>query len=485
MFGSITLIARMSTPCHPPGSYREVIRIAWPLVVSMGSFTLMQFVDRMFLAWYSPVSIQAALPAGILSFTFVCTFMAMSGYANTFVAQYHGAGDPVGCSRATAQAVWLSFLVWPLLVVLIPLGWWFLEISAHEPEVMAEEKIYFTILTLGGVLVPLGAAISSFFTGRGETRTNMIATIAGNVVNLVLDYMLIFGKWGAPEMGIKGAAIATLIAGLTAPAILFSIYFSRKYHAIYHTRSNLGLRWPLMMRLVRFGLPSGFNLLIEVSAFSLFILISGRLGELALAVSNMALSINTLAFLPLIGLGIAAGTLVGQYQGKGDHETAARAARRSVHVGVVYVSVIGLSYILFPRAYFYAFTMRAEAGFSVDELMVTGRWLLVIMAFWGLFDAVNLILAGALKGAGDTRFVLIYSTIIAWGIWVPGVMAIVFVFNGGLLGTWSWALLFVILLAIGYEVRFRGGKWKTIEVIESKPPPPAGRTGAEALAVGE
>lgn len=468
---------------EPPGSYREVLRIAWPLVVSMGSFTLMQFVDRMFLAWYSPVSIQAALPAGILSFTFVCTFMAMCGYANTFVAQYHGAEDPVGCSRATMQAVWLSFMIWPLLIVSIPLGWFFLELSRHAPEVLAEEKIYFTWLTAGGVLVPLGAAISSFFTGRGETRTNMIASMAGNVVNLVLDYMLIFGMWGAPEMGIRGAAIATLAGGLVAPAILFTLYFSRRYNVVYRTREHLRIEWKLMMRLVRFGLPSGLNLLIEISSFSLFILISGRIGELALAVSNMALSINTLAFLPMVGLGIAAATLVGQYQGRGDSATAALAARRSVTVGLVYVIAIGLTYVLFPRLYFSFFTMRAESGYTIDELMVSGRWMLIIMAFWGIFDAVNIILAGALKGAGDTRFVLIYSTLLSWGFWVPGVLIIVLVLKLGLLTMWLHAVLFVVVLAAGYEIRFRRGRWKSIQVIESPPPPSASRTGAEALAI--
>ncbi len=470
---------------HEPGSYREVIRIAWPLVVSMGSFTLMQFIDRMFLAWYSPVSIQAAMPAGILSFTFVCTFFALCGYANTFVAQYHGADDPEGCSRSTAQAVWLAFLSWPLLVMLIPLGLWFLEISDHAPAVLAEEKLYFTILTAGGVTVPLGAAISSFFTGRGETRTNMVATIAGNVVNLVLDYALIFGKWGFPEMGIKGAAIATLIAGLVTPAILFTLYFSRRYDAIYRTRSHLRIQWKLMVRMVRFGLPSGLNLLSEIGSFSLFILIAGKLGELSLAVSNIALSINTLAFLPLIGLNIAAATLVGQYQGRGDHATAAKAAFRSVIVGVGYVSAIGLTYILFPAFYFSLFTFRADGGFRLDDLMTTGRWLLVIMAFWGLMDAVNVILAGALKGAGDTRFVLIYSTLVSWFLWVPGVMVIVLLLGLGLLSMWFWASVFVAVLATGYVIRFRGGKWKTIEVIESPPPPPAGRIGAEGLAVGD
>ncbi|HMO52652.1 MAG TPA: MATE family efflux transporter, partial [Kiritimatiellia bacterium] len=459
--------------------------IAWPLVVSMGSFTLMQFVDRMFLAWHSPVSIQAALPAGILSFTFICTFMALCGYANTFVAQYHGAEDPEGCSRSTAQAVWLAFLTWPILLATIPLGLWLLTISGHEPPVLAEERIYFTILTAGGVVVPLGAAISSFFTGRGETRTNMLATIAGNVVNGVLDYVLIFGKAGFPAMGIRGAAIATLIAGLVTPGILFAIYFSRRYHRVYQTRKHLGIEWRLMARLVRFGLPSGINMLMEIAAFSLFILITGRLGPLSLAISNMALSINSLAFLPLIGLGIAAATLVGQYQGRGDSETAARAARRSVMVGVYYVGTIGLTYFLFPTLYFSAFTARASEGFALEELLGTGRQLLMLMAIWGLADAVNVILAGALKGAGDTRFVLIYSSLLSWGMMVPGVLVLVLVLGGGLLGMWTWALLYVTLLAIGYAIRFRGGRWKTIAVIESPPPPPAARPGAEALAVGD
>ncbi len=476
------MISGPSSSRYAPGGFREVIHIAWPLVVSMGSFTLMQFVDRMFLAWHSPISIQAALPAGILSFTFICTFMALCGYANTFVAQYHGAGDPEGCSRSTAQAVWLSILTCPILLAAIPLGLWLLTISGHEPDVLAEERIYFIILTAAGFVVPLNAAVSSFFTGRGETRTNMLATMAGNMINIILDYMLIFGKWGAPEMGIKGAAIATVIAGFVTPGILFTLYFSRRYHAVYRTRQHLRIEWKLMARLIRFGLPSGFNMLVEIASFALFILITGRLGTLSLAVSNMALSINSVAFLPLIGLSIASATLVGQYQGRGDSETAAKAAKRSVLVGVGYVSIIGLTFILFPRLYFSAFTMRADSGFSLDELLVTGRWLLVLMAIWGVMDAGNVIFAGALKGAGDTRFVLLYSSLLAWGVMVPGVLLIVLVFGGGLLSMWTWALLYVSALATGYYLRFRGGKWKSIQVIESPAPPPAARPGAEALA---
>ncbi len=468
-----------------PGGYPEVIRIAWPLVVSMGSFTVMQFMDRMFLAWHSPVSIQAALPAGILSFTFICGFMALCGYANTFVAQYHGAGDRKGCSRSVAQAVWLAFFTWPLLIALIPLGLWLLDLSGHSPAVLAEERLYFTILTAGGVTVTLNAAVSSFFTGRGDTRTNMYATITGCFVNGVLDYGLIFGKFGFPEMGIKGAAIGTVIAGLVTPAILFTIYFSRRVNLVYKTRTQWAIRWPLMIRMIRFGLPSGINLLVEISAFALFILITGRLGEKELAIGNMALSINTIAFLPLIGLGIACGTLVGRYQGRADPATAARVAWRSVVLGVGYVSLIGLTYILFPAAYFRLFTMRAETGFTLEELLPTGRSLLALMAVWGLSDAANVILAGALKGAGDTRFVLIVSTMLAWGVMAPGALLIVFKLGGGLMAMWTWALLYVSLLAIAYGIRFRSGRWKSIRVIESPLPAPVARPGGEALATGD
>jgi multidrug resistance protein, MATE family len=155
-----------------PAGYREVLRVAYPLIISMGSFTMMQFCDRMFLAWYSAISIQAGLPAGILSFTVICGFMALAGYANTFVAQYHGAGDKRGCSAATAQGVFLALASWPLMLLLMPAGQWVLRVSGHAPAVLREELTYFNILMIGSVTAPLGAAISSFFTGRGDTRAN-------------------------------------------------------------------------------------------------------------------------------------------------------------------------------------------------------------------------------------------------------------------------------------------------------------------------
>ncbi len=468
-----------------PGGYREVIRLAWPLVVSMGSFTVMQFIDRMFLAWHSPVSIQAALPAGILAFTFICGFMALTGYANTFVAQYQGSGDAEGCSRSMMQGVWLSFITWPILLVLIPPGCWLITLGGHSPDVMAEEMSYFTLLMAGGIVVTLGSAIGSFFTGRGDTRTNMYATIAGNIVNAVLDYALIFGAWGFPEMGIRGAAIATIIAGLVPPAIMFSLYLGPRLHAVYRTRDNLRFDPALTKRLIRFGLPSGLHLALDIGAFSVFVMFTGRIGPLELAVSNIALSINMVAFLPLIGISIAATTLVGQYQGAGQPDIAARSGWVSTKLGVYYVLAAGLLFILFPRQLYGLFTDRDGGGYTVDELMAAGRWLLVMLAAWGAFDAVNLILSGALKGAGDTRFVMWFHTVAAWGIMVPGVFIIHRIYPDSLLILWAWLIVYIVLLGGGFMWRFAGDRWKSIKVIEPAVVIPSTKVGAEALLVKE
>lgn len=467
------------------GGYREVLRVASPLIVSMASFTVMQFCDRMFLAWYNAVSIQAALPAGILSFTLLSGFMALAGYAGTFVAQYHGAGDRLGCSRATAQGIYLSLLVWPLLWLLIPVGVGVLHLSGHTPPVMKEEVTYFTILMMGGITVPLGAAVSGFFTGRGDTMTNMLATLASNLVNVVLDYLMIFGKCGFPAMGIAGAAWATVISGFVSPALLLVLYFSGKIDDEYETRSHFRIDFRLMWRIMRFGVPSAVHLVLDVGSFTLFVLFTGRMGGANMVASNIAFSINNVAFMPLLGLSVAASILVGQYQGSRQSEVAEKAAWTSLKLGWMYMAFIAATFLLFPEQYFSLFTSSGVSGVNLAEVLPVGRRLLLLMAAWGLLDAINIILSGALKGAGDTRFVMVYSVVMGWVFWIGGEVILVFVFNVGLFPAWLWMAVFVGIMASGFLLRFRSGIWKRIEVLEREALSPANRPAAEAFTVGE
>ncbi len=463
------------------GGYREMWRIAAPLIFSMGSYTIMQFCDRVFLSRYSPVAIQAALPAGILAHTLVCFFQALAGYAGTFTAHYHGAKDPVQCVRSTVQGIWLAFASWPLILIQIPLGLWLMTLSGHAPEVLIAEKDYFLILMAGGVIVPLNSAIGGYFMGIGRTKINMVANTLGCVLNIVLNYAMIFGHWGAPELGIRGAAYATLISA-TVTCLLQGIPFYRAYRVCcarlvncYEDATSVKGGHPvtiwhpeirLIVRIIRFGTPSGLQLLMDIGSFAVFIMLTGGLDDVAFAASNIAFSINNLAFAPLLGFGLAASTLVGQHQGARRPEAAERSGYTGLKMALLYMCIIGSTFVLFPRYYFELF-QSDKASFDVAELLQTGRMMLYLMTAWGLLDTISIVLSGALKGAGDTRFVMIYMIIGSWLFLVPGAFLLVWL-GYGILELWSWLALYVCVLAIGFWWRWRTGIWKGISLIEQR-----------------
>jgi len=430
-----------------PGGYAETWRIAAPLMLSMGSYTLMQFCDRIFLSRYSSITIQAALPAGILAHTLVCFFQSLCSYSGTFTAQYFGAGKFRRCVESTVQGLWLALVSWPLILMLIPVGLWLMTISAHSEAVLAAEKPYFIILMAGGFLVPLNAALGGYFMGLGRTRINMLSNFIGCSLNVLLNYLFIFGEWGLPEMGISGAAYATLISSAVTCLLQWVIFVNTRAVKTHSLRKLLRVEPLLMKRILRFGAPSGLHLLMEVGSFSLFIMLTGRLGELSLSASNIAFSINNLAFSPLLGFGLAASTLVAQYKGAGNQIAAERSGNTATKMALIYMVVIGSTFILMPRFYFALFNPK-NAPFSADELLHVGRLMLIIMTSWGLFDAVAIVLSDALKGAGDTRFVMIFLALSGWALLIPG--AIILLYCGyGIIALWIWLAVYILFIAAG------------------------------------
>ena len=195
-----------------PCGGRDVLRIALPLVISTVSWTIMNFIDRMFLLWYSLPSFAAAMPAGILHFTMLCFPIGVASYVNTFVAQYHGSGQNERIGTAVWQAVRIGLISAPLAIATIPLAPYVFQLAQHEPEVLWLEVAYFQTLTFGAGGTVIAAAMSAFFTGRGKTRVVMCVDSGAALLNIVLDALWIFGLLGFPEMGIVGAAWATVVS---------------------------------------------------------------------------------------------------------------------------------------------------------------------------------------------------------------------------------------------------------------------------------
>ncbi|MBR0056337.1 MAG: MATE family efflux transporter, partial [Kiritimatiellae bacterium] len=292
-------------PTPRAGGYAEVWRIAFPIVLTTASFTVMQFIDRVFLAWHSEVALRAALPAWMLALTFTMFFQSLAGYSATFVAQWHGAGDRRECASAAWQGIWMGLATWPLCLALVPLGRWLLGHAGHDLAMLAAERSYYTILASAGGLFAISQALTGFFGGRGDTLTPLWANVAGNILNVVLDYALIFGHWGFPRLGIAGAAWGTVLSG-TLTAVWLSLQFGgRRNRRAYAILRVWQPRWRGLRDLCRFGVPGAVHAVLDIAAFALFLVVVGGLPALDTAVNNIAFSVNNVAFMPLMGMSIA------------------------------------------------------------------------------------------------------------------------------------------------------------------------------------
>ena len=447
------------------GGYRAVLKIAVPLVLSNGVISIQQFIDRMFLAWSSPQAMAAATPAGILNFTLLSLFINTAAYAGTFVAQYFGAGRSDRVGPVVWQTVYLSLAGAAVMALFAPFSSAIFRLVGHGPELSALEATYFRILCLGAFFPIVTAGLAGFYAGRGKTWPVMWINLEVTLLNVLLDYWLIFGGLGVPAMGIAGAAIATVAATGSGALIMGAMVLLRRDRRQYHL-SRPGLDWPLLRRMIRYGLPSGLQVMIDVAGFAVFILLIGRLGVQSLAASNIALSINMLAFMPVIGLGIAVSVLVGQHIGEHAVPTAEYAVYSGLHLALAYMLLVGIAYLTLPELFIRPFAFNSAPG-EYDAIGTTARVLLRFVAFYSLFDALNLTFSSGLKGAGDTRFVLSGIALLSFCVLILPTALIVLVLHWGMLGAWTSASAYVAGLGTVFYLRFRNGAWKQMRVIES------------------
>lgn len=450
------------------GGMREVLVLAFPLVLSTGSWAIQHFVDRMFLAWYSAECIAAAMPAGILNYAVMSFFIGTASYAGTFVAQYHGAGMRHRIGPVLWQGIYFSLLGGIFIMGLIPLAGPIFELVGHEPAVRENEVVYFRYLCLGAFPVIASSALSGFFTGLSRPWPVMWVNLLATMVNLVLDYCLIFGFCGFPEMGMQGAAIATVISGFFSFASYAFLVARPSCNRLYSTLTEIRFDHELFGRLVRFGVPSGVQFCLDMAGFTAFVLIVGRLGTVSLAATNIAFNINTLAFMPMIGIGMAVSVLVGQYIGKGRHDLASRSTYSGFLMTFAYMSLVAVLYVAVPDIFTSPFAARAQ-GADFSEIRRLTEVLLRFVALYSIFDTMNIVFASAIKGAGDTRFVMYMIVLVSAMVLVVPTYVAVVVLGCGIMTAWALATAYVIILGFIFYLRFVQGAWKTMRVIEETP----------------
>lgn len=452
----------MTKKQYPQASLSELWFLAYPLIVLMASQVVMQFVDRMFLAWHSHNALAACVPAGVLAMTFGSMFMGLASYTSVFISQYYAKKKYASVTVSLWQGVFLAVLSSLVLAGLTPVGFWLINAFGHEAPVRALELKYFGILNLFGGLAVINNALASFFSGRGQTKIPMWAALFGNVVNIGLDYVMIFGKLGFPEMGIAGAAWGTVISQGFITAIFGALIFARKVRAEYKISKLAGFYKPVFSRLLRFGLPNGFGFLMDILSFTLFTFMVGNIDTISLQASNVVMSMQPVVFTVILGLGIGIQILVSKYQGLKRPDLSVRVVKNACKIGYAYA--VGISVLFFFGAPLFVNLFIPPASADAAAIAAKTYPLIKLVSVFVLFDATYLIFGEAIRGAGDTKFYMYVMLFCAWGMLIPGTWYIVYKLHLSVFWVWSWLTFYAAVTAVLMLWRFLRGRWKSIVV---------------------
>ncbi len=452
---------------HKHNTYREVLRVCFPLVISMSATTIMEFTDRVFLANYSIDAIAAVAPAGIAAFLFMVFFGGVAGYTQVFIAQYHGAGRSKQLGAILWQGIYFSlFSGFIFLLLSIFAAKPLFSLAGHPAEIIILEEIYFNILCRGAVLHVTMTCLAAFFSGRGLTRPVMIFHGIGMMINIPLDYALIYGAWGLPELGVQGAALATVASWGVITLLLAFFVFTPANIREYNLISSARFDSVLFRRLLKYGIPGSLQFTLDILAFTLFILLVGRIGKVELAATNIVISINALAFMPSMGVSQGVSVLVGQALGRGKPDHAKAITWSSLHLLLAYILIIDLLFIFAPQQVLSLFIPAGHSPDQYQEILIIGTALLRIVSVYLLFDAMYMVFAGVLRGAGDTRFVMWCIGIASFLFMIIPVYLGVVYFNFTIIEAWYCVLIFVGILFLIVSLRYQRGKWRNMLVIE-------------------
>lgn len=435
----------------------QIITITWPSFIELVMSTLFGMVDMVMVGGIGPAAIAAVGLTNQPFMLMLAVFAAVNVGTTTLVAWNIGGRHLKDARAVTRQILMINAILGTIISVLgVLLSRPIIVFMKGNADTMEMGVQYFQIVASGLLFQSLTLGITASLRGAGETKIPMLYNVISNLLNVFGNYVLIYGKLGLPAMGVAGAALSTTISRFLACAAgFYTIYFSRKTIMTLSFRESYKPDFKIIKKVFSIGLPSALEQLVLQSGLMLFARTVSGLGTEEFAAHQIGINISGLTFSPSMAFGVAATTLVGQSLGAGDREKAERYAGSVHRMAMIVAIFMGIVFLLFSHQ---------MAGVYTDNLAVAGMagTILKILALAQPAQSTQLSLAGALRGAGDTKFPLYAS---AMGIWCFRVLvAYVFVniFNWGLTGAWTALVLDQYTRSVVVFLRFRSGKWKYI-----------------------
>ena len=444
-----------------PSRLRQLLTLAWPVVLSRSTQSVVGLSDALMVAPLGEYALAATVTGAINTFSLAMLPFGTVFIVQSFSAQLTGRGDLLSARRYGAYGLLLSAATQAVVLLALPfvgpvLGWF-----RYAPAVHTAMTDYMMIrLCSIGLLVAV-EALGNWFAGMGNTQIQMRASVITMVANIALNWVFIYGHLGAPAMGVAGAALASSLATALGLAWIGVAFWARQREIA--GAAPWALKRAEFFRMLRFGVPNGLNWFMELSAFTLFLnAVVAPLGTTVLAAMNVILQINSVSFMPAFGIASAGAVLAGQAIGRAEPDEVGRVLRIAATVAVVWQGTVGLGYFLFPGPLM-AFFEPPTGG---AELLRVGAAMLAVSAAWQAFDAIGLTVGETLRAAGDTAWCMWARLLVAWLLFVPMSWLAVERLNGGALAAIWCIVVYVALLGIGFAWRFRSNAWRRIRLIE-------------------
>lgn len=454
----------LSKPHRDPGGIQEMITIALPMVVSFSCDTAMTFTDRLFLAKLGSEYMSAAMAGGLTCFTLMSFFLGVIGYSTALVAQHLGAGRKKRCSIFITQAALIAVVAYPVILLCRPLVHIFFDRMGAAPAQLVLQKEYFDILIFGAIFSLWRNGLASFFSGIGRTSIVMIAAATAMVVNVGLNYLLIYGAWGFPALGIRGAAIGTIIGGMSGCAVLLAAYLRQANVREFDIRRSFCFDRAAFSKLLYYGYPAGAEFFLNLVAFTLIVFFFHAGGPEAAAASTVAFNWDMVTFVPLLGIEIGVTSLVGRYMGASRSDIAYRAVLSGLKIGFIYAAVMLALFAVYPSQLVDVFRPDV-AGETFLQARPAAVAMVKMVAIYVLAEVIFIVFTGALRGAGDTFWAMSISVGLHWLL--AGVVYLILA-HYRYTTTAAWAAMIVIFMvfAIFPYLRFRQGRWKSLRLVE-------------------
>jgi MATE family multidrug resistance protein len=465
-----------------PGWVRADLRLLCGLaaanVASMVAQTAMSITDFYIVSLLpNAVAAQAAVSsAAMIFFSIFGVLLGAMICTTTMVSQSLGARRYRDCSAYGWQGVWISMIFGLIGFALWPVVPQIYAFFGHDPDVQAMESVYTQIRLLSLGASGAQVAMAHYFIGIHRPWSNTQSAIWSTVLNAGLTYAMVLGKWGCPEMGVAGAAWATVIATVFRTVWLLVAMCFGTTAAEFEARRTW--RWDpeKVRRLLHVGWPSGLQMVLDISAWAAFMVwIVGMFGKTHIAATATVWRYTELSFMPAVGIGLAVSTMVGKAVGERQPHLAHRRAWLGTLLNMAYMGLMGLLFVVFGRGLMEIFSRDAA-------VIALGVELLIFAAIFQLFDAVAITYNNALRGAGDTRWPAVVGATQAWTIMIGGgwIMARYFPHLGSR-GPWIFATLFVVVIGLTLWIRWRRAAWEKLDVIGRDDPAPEGPAGESQL----